>query len=1022
MPAARSSKSKSAKASSKSAKAGKETGMKLVIVESPTKANTIRKYLGPGYMVEASVGHVRDLVTRKTDLSAKDKRRQESWIKYGVNIENGFEPLEEIYRVPPNKKAQIDALKRSLKDADALYLATDDDREGEAISWHLVEELKPKVPVHRLVFREITERAIQSALSMPRDLDMRLVNAQRTRRVLDRLYGWDVSQVLWRKIKPGLSAGRVQSVALRLLVARERERIAFVQSEYWDLLAKLRKEGAEHPFDATLVRVNNVRIANGRDFDQTTGKLTNAKAMVLDGDAARALVARLADKPVVVKSREVKPVTQKPHAPYTTSTLQQDANRRLRFPAARTMRVAQSLYEKGFITYMRTDSTTLSQQALGAARSWIEEACGANYVPEQARLYATRDKNAQEAHEAIRPAGDRFTTPEDAKDRLSPDETRLYEMIWRRTIASQMKNAQLEQTVIEIGVDNATFRTSGRAVVFDGFLRVQPRSDSGAPQLPLLSEGEVLERDGEEALVPRGHHTRPPARLNDATLVRALEDKGIGRPSTYATIIQHLLDRGYCFRRANTLVPTFMGMIVVRMLEEHMPHLVDYNFTATMEARLDEIATGSAGYSSYLQRFYTDGFPQLDGDVKGLTSLLDEVRDSIDPADASGMSIGSHDDVDVMVRIGRYGTFLRFGESTASVPEDQAPDELSIEAALKLIEERRRAEMPIAQTEDGTDVFLKTGRFGPYLQLGTGKDDEKPKMVSVSKGMAPDSLTRDRAIAQLSLPRELGKHPDSDLMITAHVGRYGDYVKTDSQTATLPTGTFAIDVDLEGAIAALAKKKTRGREKLRVIGNREKDGVEIALWNGRWGHYVSDGETNKTLGDLDPETVTLEKAVELIKLAREAKIGRILGKDPSCDEDVRLLDGRFGPYLTNGKMNASLPRGMGKDEVDLRMALERLASHGKPVKKRAGRGRTTAKSRTTAKKKTTAKKTTAKKKTAKKTTAKKTTAKKTTAKKTTAKKAGTKAAAKKTTTMKATAAKKTTTRRKSPGTGSSAAT
>jgi len=988
--------------------------MKLVIVESPTKANTIRRYLGDGFNVEASVGHVRDLVTRKTDLPARDKRRQQKWVNYGVNIENGFAPLEEIYRVPPNKKAQIDTLKRELKDADALYLATDDDREGEAISWHLVEELKPKVPVHRLVFREITKTAIQRALESPRELDMDLVNAQRTRRVVDRLYGWDVSQVLWRKIKPGLSAGRVQSVALRLLVERERQRMAFVVSEYWDAIAKLSKKDGGGEFEASLVRVGGQRVASGRDFDANTGALVSKNVVVLNEESATALVKRIETAVAKVISRDVKPLTQRPSAPFTTSTLQQEANRRLRFAAGKTMRVAQGLYEKGFITYMRTDSTTLSGQALNAARNAIGERFGSDYLPEKPRFYATKDKNAQEAHEAIRPAGDTFTAPDQARSQLSADEHKLYDLIWRRAVASQMKDARLEQTVVDIAIAEATFRASGRTVVFPGFQAVMSRgNDKSQPNLPPMQPDEELDRNGDEAILTREHFTRPPARLNDATLVRSLEEKGIGRPSTYATIIQHLLDRGYCFRRSNMLVPTFMGMVVVRMLKQHMPHLIDYNFTAEMESRLDAIASGDADYGSYLRGFYSDGFKDLEAgvkgmNIKGLTALIADVRDRIDPADASALIIGQHDNVNVEVRIGRYGTFVRMGEGTASVPDDQAPDELTVARALELVEERKRADAPIGTAEDGTEVFLKNGRFGWYLQLGRNGGEEKPKMASLSKGMSPEQVNPELALRQLQLPRDVGPHPETEAMITAHVGRYGDYVKTGDQTASLPAGQFAIDCDVAQALSALANKKTRGREKLRVIGTRESDGVEISLWNGRWGPYVTDGKFNKTLGDLPADSIDLPTAIKLVEAAVLARIGKLLGKDPQTDAEVRLLDGRFGPYVTDGKLNASLPRNIDKDEVDLRIALERLVSHGKPVKKRGARRGTRATTRKPAAKK--AKKPAAKK-TAKKPAAKKPAAKKAAAKNPAAKKAATKKpaakkpAAKKARTRKSPAAK-----------------
>ena len=959
----------------------KGTSGGLVVVESPTKAATVRKYLGDGFDVQASVGHVRDLVTRKTELGSRDKRREARWVNYGVNIENGFEPLEEIYRVPPNKRRQVDALKAALGECDALYLATDDDREGEAISWHLVEELAPNVPVHRLVFHEITRPAIENALASPRSVDMNLVKAQRARRVVDRLFGWDVSQVLWRKIKPGLSAGRVQSGALRLLGERERERIAFQSTSYWDLQAHLM--GADNrPFDALLIRLGKQRVAASRDFDARTGRKVNRDALVLDEGAARQLVTRLSAQTARVLKREVKPQVQRPQAPFTTSTLQQEANRRLRFSAQRTMRVAQSLYENGYITYMRTDSTRMAAEAMQTARSVIGDSFGSNYLPGAPRHYATKSKGAQEAHEAIRPAGDKFTDPKQAKGSLAVDQQRLYSLIWRRTIASQMVDAQIESTTVDIGVDDATFRCSGRTVRFDGYLKAWKGSaetdqeQAAEALLPDMSAGDDLRWGEPTPLDARERKTRPRTRLNDASLVRALEERGIGRPSTYATIIQHLLDRGYSFRRANQLVPTFMGMAVVRMLEEHMPHLVDYNFTAAMEAQLDAISRGEVDAGHYLRAFYTDGFKDLgEGDpVQGLTPLLAEVRDRIDPAQASALLIGEHEGTPVNVRIGRYGTFVRVGEETASVAEDQAPDELTVARAMELIEERRKGNKPLGTSADGEEIFMRNGRYGWYLQLGRGSEGVKPTMVSLSKGMTPEQIDIDRARAQLSLPRDVGAHPKDGETITAHVGRYGDYVKWGDETRTLTAGIFAVDVDLDAAVELLATQRKRGRQLIRELGTRAADGAKIALWTGRWGPYVTDGSTNKTLGEEDPDTVTVERAVELLKAAAEARNGRVLGKDPKDEAEVRLLDGRFGLYVTNGSENASLPRGVGRDEVDLDLALTRLRDFGKPVKKRGRRGKAATKapaakkSRSGTKRKAAAKKTgkPAAKKTAKK--------------------------------------------------------
>lgn len=938
----------------------------LVIVESPTKASTIRKYLGDGFEVEASVGHVRDLVTRKTDLTPKDKRRDEKWVKYGVNIDNNFEPLEEIYRVPAAKKRQIDTLKLQLKEASALYLATDDDREGEAISWHLVEELKPKVPVRRLVFREITKKAIQHSLATPRELDMDLVNAQRARRVVDRLFGWDVSQVLWRKIKPGLSAGRVQSVALRMLAQRERERIAFSSTEYWDAAAKLvGTDGTA--FTAALQRIDGQRIASSRDFDGTTGARKNQASLLLERTAAEKLVADLLSQTPTVAKREVKPQKQRPSAPFTTSTLQQEANRKLRLSAQRTMRLAQSLYEQGLITYMRTDSTRLSEEALDAARTEIGERFGADYLPAEPRAYATKSAGAQEAHEAIRPSGTRFVHPDDVKSKLGEPHWKLYNLIWRRSVASQMVDAQLEQTTVDIAIGQATFRASGRAIVFPGFLAVaNPNRSSEDGMLPRMAEGDTLLWGEDPALEANEHHTRPPARLTDATLVRSLEDKGIGRPSTYAAIIQSLLNRNYCFRKASALVPTFMGLAVVRMLEQYMPHLVDYSFTADMEAQLDAISRGEADSASYLRRFYRDGFPSTDGgkETKGLVPLLDDVRDQIDPAIASAICIGEVDEVPINVRIGRYGTFVKFGERTASVPDETAPDEVDIAAAIALIEAKEKGDAPLGQADDGTDVFLRNGRYGWYLQLGKAeKGGEKPKMVSISKGMKPEDVTLESAVKQLSLPRDIGEHPEKKETIIALVGRYGDYIKCGAESRSLPPGSYAVDVDLETAIRVLAQPRTRGREMLKEIGKRESDGIMISLWRGRYGPYVTDGTTNYNLKELDPAEVTVEKATVLLDQARRDKLGIHVGKNPENDGEVRVLKGPWGHYVTDGAFNASLSKGTDPEDVDLALALDRLARYGKPVKKKRTAKKAGAK-KTTAKKAAAPKKAAAKKKAA----------------------------------------------------------
>ncbi|HAN32318.1 MAG TPA: type I DNA topoisomerase, partial [Myxococcales bacterium] len=934
----------------------------LVIVESPTKASTIRKYLGDGFEVEASVGHVRDLVERKSDLSAKDKRREKSWVRYGINVENGFEPLEEIYKVPERSKRQVDTLKRQLKEADALYLATDDDREGEAISWHLVEELKPKVPVRRLVFREITKTAIRQSLESTRELNMDVVNAQRVRRVLDRLYGWDVSLLLWRKIKPGLSAGRVQSVALRLLVEREFERIQFATSEYWDAKASFSgPQGID--FRANLNRIAGQRVVSSNDFDAKTGIRKDNKSVLLTKDAVTSLIERLKNDTPRVASLEVKPLKKRPSAPFTTSTLQQEANRKLRMSAQRTMRIAQSLYEQGLITYMRTDSTRLSDEAVGAARETITDRFGASAMPSEPRVYVTKSAGAQEAHEAIRPSGTSFVSLEDAKSRLDEHGYRLYELIWRRTVASQMIDAQLEQTTVDIAIDDCNFRTSGSVVVVAGFLAVKSTNQGSSEQLPALEVGQVLKWGPAPTLEALEHHTRPPARLTDATLVRALEDKGIGRPSTYAAIVSKLIDLAYAFRRGNALVPSFVGIAVTSLLKKHMPHLVDYRFTAEMESKLDAIARGEEKAGVYLQGFYRDGFEDADtGHVQGLVPLLDAVRDQIDPAVASTIPIGERDGERLDVRVGRYGPFVKWGTRTASVPDEFAPDEMTMDAAITLIEAKEKGEAPLGVGPDGVEVFLRNGRYGWYLQHGrVVKGEDKPKMVSLSTGMKPEDITLDRAVAQLALPRDLGVHPDKKHPVLALVGRYGDYIKCGEETRSLPPGNFSVDIDLDFALTLLARPRANGREMLSEIGKRERDGALLSLWRGRWGPYVTDGTTNFNLGDIDPTTVDVPTATKLIDQARKDKEGVILGKHPRSGTEVRVLKGPWGYYCTDGSHNASLPKGVARDDVDLALAVQRLDSYGKPIKKKRG-----AKRKKTASVKTAAKKKPAKKKAAKK--------------------------------------------------------
>lgn len=932
------------------------TGRALVIVESPTKAGTIGKYLGPGFAVQASVGHIRDLVERKSDLQAGDAARDEKWVNYGVNIANGFEPLQELYVVPKDKLSQVAALKKALQGVDTLYLATDDDREGEAISWHLQQVLNPKVKTKRLVFHEITKEAIQAALKAPRELDMRLVDAQRTRRVVDRLYGWDVSQLLWRKIKGGLSAGRVQSVALRLLVERERERMAFVSAD-WASVHGLFGAAPQRPtFDATLTQIGGQRVASGKDFDPTTGKLTKG-VQHLNLAAAQALCARLAGQKATVHSVETKPQTLRPAPPFTTSTLQQEANRKLRFSAKQTMQVAQRLYESGYITYMRTDSVTLSAEAIGAARGLIEQQYGPAYLPAQPRLYKTKQANAQEAHEAIRPAGRQFAAMAEVASAVGNAEARLYELIWKRTVASQMADAQVEQTTADIAVDEAMLRATGRVTRFAGYLMAYVEGNDDPEQdlqdrdtvLPPLHTGQVLVW-GEPPLRAAGHTTQPPPRLNDASLVKALEDKGIGRPSTYAAILQNLLDKGYSFRKGQALVPTFMAMAVIRMLETHMPHLVDYAFTAKMEGRLDRIATGDDSVSAYLRGFYADGFVQDGQPIQGLTTLLVAVKDNIDPKVASAVAIGTTDDGEaVVVRIGKFGTFVTVGDTKkANVPAEQEPDQLSVAAALALVAQKAKADEAFGQDPvSGKPLYLRNGRFGWFLQLGANPANgsaasasaDDRKNASLSKGMDPQLITVELALRQLGLPKTLGKDA-AGVPVTAHVGRYGDYVQRGEDRRNLPADLWAIDADLATALRLVDQPRNAGnRELVRELGTHEDKA--IGLWRGRFGVYVTDGNRSTTLkATVDLQTMTLPQALELLAAGELARTGKVVGTDPDSGQPVRLIDGRFGPYLTNGAVNASLARGTTADEVNLELALDRLRHFGKPAKSGKGRRKT----------------------------------------------------------------------------------
>jgi DNA topoisomerase-1 len=835
---------------------------RLVIVESPAKAKTIAGYLGDGYVVESSIGHIRDLPNRAADIPAALKK--EPWARLGVDVEHDFAPL---YVVDPDKKKKVDELKRELKGASELLLATDEDREGEAIAWHLLEVLKPKVPVRRMVFHEITRDAIQRALGETREIDDRLVDAQETRRILDRLYGYEVSPVLWKKVTQGLSAGRVQSVATRLVVERERERMAFVPASYWDIVGTFDPSA----FEAKLVAVEGTRIAQGRDFGDD-GKLTT-DVLALDEAAARGLAVALEGAPFAVRSVEEKPYRRSPAAPFMTSTLQQEASRKLRFSAQTTMRVAQRLYENGYITYMRTDSTTLSEAALTAARAQATQLYGADYVPAAPRRYERKVKNAQEAHEAIRPAGDAFRTPADVERELSRDEHALYDLVWKRTIASQMEDARGQTATLRLGAAasdgrDAEFGASGTVITFRGFLAAyeesrdeDARNGDDERRLPPLQVGEAVQAT---SLEPDGHSTTPPARYTEASLVKALEDRGIGRPSTYASIMGTILDRGYVFKKGTALVPTFLAFSVTKLLEQHFSRLVDYDFTARLEDDLDLIAQGDEDRLDWLDRFYNGAKGE-----EGLHALVTDHLDKIDARDVNSIEIPVLAGADIVLRVGRYGPYLQRGDERASVPDDLAPDELTLEAAEELLAKPSGDRVLGVEPGTGRQIVARDGRYGPYVSevLEEGATD-KPRTASLFKTMAVDTVTLEEALRLLSLPRTLTA-PDGEEILVSN-GRYGPFIKKGSETRSLADEEQLFTLTTDEAVALLAQpKERRGRgapkPPLKDLGADPGSGKPIVVKEGRFGPYVTDGETNASLrrGD-DPEGMTMDRALELL--------------------------------------------------------------------------------------------------------------------------------------------------------------
>jgi DNA topoisomerase I len=857
----------------------------LVVVESPTKARTIREFLPKGYRVVASMGHVRDLPDKASDIPAR--LRKEDWSRLGVNVDNDFEPL---YVVPADKKQVVKELRDALADADELILATDEDREGESISWHLTQVLKPGVPVRRMVFHEITREAIRDALAHTRRIDDGLVRAQETRRILDRLYGYTLSPLLWKKIAYGLSAGRVQSVAVRLLVLRERERRAFRAAVYWDLKAEL--EHRDQGFTAQLLALGGRRVATGKDFDERTGRLLPDRDVTLLGEAeAGALRDRLVRERWTVSAAEEKPFTRRPAPPFITSTLQQEANRKLRLSARETMRTAQKLYEEGFITYMRTDSVHLSTQALAAARECVERLYGKDYLPDRPRTYVTKNAAAQEAHEAIRPAGEHFRTPEETG--LSGRELALYDLIWKRTVASQMPDARLTGMAVTLDVADATFRATGKRIDFPGFLRayVEGRDDPEAAledQEVILPHLEVGDRPACTALEAASHETQPPARYTEATLVKELEADGVGRPSTYASIIDTIIDRGYVQKQGQALVPTLTAFGVTALLEQHFPRLVDIKFTAGMEQTLDDISEGHAEWLPYLKDFYLGR--------NGLQQQVAAREKRIDPAEARTVALDGLEDT--AIRLGRFGPYVevaRGGETfKASLPRDTPPAELTRDRIEEILRQKAAGPEVIGtHPESGEPVYLLTGQYGPYVQLGEVKDDgPKPRRASLPKGVGPDEVTLEMAVGLLSLPRLLGPHPDTGSPVLAGQGRFGPYVVHDQGPAgkdyrSLKGEDDVLTVSLARAVELLAQPKAgrgrRGHTPLREVGNHPADGRPVLLYEGRYGPYVKHGEVSASVPrDRDPAAVTLVEAMDWLEARGGARGGGRKARRPAA--------------------------------------------------------------------------------------------------------------------------------------------
>ena len=897
-------------------------GKALVIVESPTKAKTLRRFLGSDYIVESSVGHIRDLPASASEIPPSLKKHK--WTRTGVNVEDDFKPL---YVIHPDKKKVIAELQKKLKQADELLLATDEDREGEAISWHLTEVLKPKIPVRRMVFHEITKTAIKEALDHTRTIDDHLVEAQETRRIIDRLYGYEVSPILWRKIRHGLSAGRVQSVAIRMLVEREQARIRFRPAHYWDLSTVLRTSD-EKTFPARLTSLDGRRLAGGKSFDPDTGKLVRDDVHHLLGDEAASLRDALLGAELAVAAAEEKPFSRAPAPPFTTSTLQQEGNRQLRFDAKRTMRAAQALYENGFITYMRTDSVTLSTEGLKLAREMIREQWGEAVLPAEPRIYTSKVKNAQEAHEAIRPVGEPFPSVAEVQEKLGSDPAQVYGLILKRTLASQMENARGRRMTVRVEgvVANRAIalQATGSVIDFKGFLEVyeegqdEPEEGEGQALLPPVAVGDrvvVAEAGADD------HVTQPPARLTEASLVKALEESGIGRPSTYASIIDTIQRRDYTFKKGNALVPTYMAFAVVNLMRQHLTHLVDTDFTARMEEELDAIARGESKSLPYLKQFY------FGNGVLGLKPLLEEKAEQIDPRIVCSIPLGRDaEGREVVIRIGRWGPYVQRGgsdeqppEQRVTLPEGICPDELTIEKATELLDRAARGQEPLGiHPPTGLPIFVKTGRFGPYVQLGTAVDGgEKPKIVSLLPDMKPETLTLAEALELLELPRTLGTDAEG-VAVEVHLGRYGPYIRRGKDTRSLEEGDHVLRIGLERALVLLSQEKKRGRRAQKELKRFEKvealDGVDLRVLEGRYGPYVTDGEYNSSLPrGADPNALSEPEAVSLILEAkargpsRKGKKKKKAGKKVAAAPAAEAEPAGAAPEKAAAKKRAARP-------------------------------------------------------------------------------------------------------------------